>query len=663
MRNLIVYNPTTRHQYYSWLPKPAKVNKKEVATFTITPHNDPRKIRTKRLALTNDINADKARVWFGGIEQTKTTGTSTPKDTPALKRFCHPIHTIPTNSDGTLAVQKVLTGKVDAPLEDTALIMCHYGDDPVRLKATYNAMDWTVKTSPAPINMIMVEATKANETTGMKDYCSKHDITYVERKRTAKNEGMFLKEALWTIGAKEAIKDKGITKLIFLDADASFVHQDWARATANALDTYDVVSPHWCYYYADQPEASMRRTYTSAGYIHSEKIRGRQGFPGLSVGMTKDYFTNQMQSRIPNQVFGIGDSLLWAVMMGNRYTNQHPLVGHTLTPTELNGRYPLAKVGHAGQIIAHHYHGPMTDRSYNGRHYISYTSMPVHGQAMEYDKNDMPVWRDNSKARVARKAFSEVSVQAKQSTVTISTDIIRAIYDKHALEEYGSFTKDNPLVITCLLRSGGEYGPKHVHWLKKQFDRNLLAPFRFVCQSDIDVPGIETIPLTLSIRDAPTWWSQAEHYQNIWGDSSVLTCDLDTVIMRPFTPHQCPVGEFYMLREVHNWAYNQNVTWGGGLTFFRGDMSAIYDKYVEDLDKGGHHTPHYTSIYPQEYILRPLYTLGICPQDIETHFCYRYYQDNNIRVGDEAHFAIFPNRPKPWDLPADHPALPELDPL
>lgn len=76
------------------------------------------------------------------------------------------------------------------------------------------------------------------------------------------------------------------------------------------------------------------------------------------------------------------------------------------------------------------------------------------------------------------------------------------------------------MVIACVLRSGGDFGPEHVQWLAKQVPG-------VVCLSDVAVPGVETIPLR---TDWPGWWSKMEMFgPSLEGD--VLMMDLDVVVL------------------------------------------------------------------------------------------------------------------------------------
>lgn len=80
--------------------------------------------------------------------------------------------------------------------------------------------------------------------------------------------------------------------------------------------------------------------------------------------------------------------------------------------------------------------------------------------------------------------------------------------------------------VVCVLRSGGEYAPAHVTRLRDQVAEHLPgAAFR--CLSDIDVPGVETIPLR---HQWPGWWAKLELFRPDLCDDW-LFFDLDTSIV------------------------------------------------------------------------------------------------------------------------------------
>jgi hypothetical protein len=71
-----------------------------------------------------------------------------------------------------------------------------------------------------------------------------------------------------------------------------------------------------------------------------------------------------------------------------------------------------------------------------------------------------------------------------------------------------------------------KYTPENVKWLKKQVHK-FHPELRFVCLSDVNVDGVETIPLK---HGWPGWWSKIELYKY----SNLFYLDLDVVITQPF---------------------------------------------------------------------------------------------------------------------------------
>jgi len=82
--------------------------------------------------------------------------------------------------------------------------------------------------------------------------------------------------------------------------------------------------------------------------------------------------------------------------------------------------------------------------------------------------------------------------------------------------------------VVTVLRSGGEYEPKHVLAMQRQVAQ--WAPdAMYECLSDIDIPGVKCTPLRHSW---PGWWAKLELFRpDIEG--GYLYTDLDNVIVGP----------------------------------------------------------------------------------------------------------------------------------
>jgi hypothetical protein len=70
------------------------------------------------------------------------------------------------------------------------------------------------------------------------------------------------------------------------------------------------------------------------------------------------------------------------------------------------------------------------------------------------------------------------------------------------------------------------YSPIWVQRLKAMVARNLSLPHRFVCLSNVEVPGVEVVPLR---QRWPGWWAKLELFGHDLG-SRVLYLDLDVLV-------------------------------------------------------------------------------------------------------------------------------------
>lgn len=94
------------------------------------------------------------------------------------------------------------------------------------------------------------------------------------------------------------------------------------------------------------------------------------------------------------------------------------------------------------------------------------------------------------------------------------------------------------LTIACVLWvgdfEGRRYSPAWVYRLRDLVAANLARPHRFVCLSNVDVPGVETFRLQ---TDWPGWWAKVEMFNPALelGDR-VLYLDLDVYITGALEP-------------------------------------------------------------------------------------------------------------------------------
>jgi hypothetical protein len=145
-------------------------------------------------------------------------------------------------------------------------------------------------------------------------------------------------------------------------------------------------------------------------------------------------------------------------------------------------------------------------------------------------------------------------------------------------------SNDLPVVV-CVLKSGTwrprpdysvSYGPAHVQWLRDQFLARVTQPHRFVCMTDLQIPGVETRPLT---DDLPGWWSKLEIFREF---RSAAYVDLDTVIVGDVSRYLFEKHRFTVSAGIHvlrNGAINSS------LMCWDGDYRWIYEEFIARKDE------------------------------------------------------------------------------
>jgi hypothetical protein len=126
--------------------------------------------------------------------------------------------------------------------------------------------------------------------------------------------------------------------------------------------------------------------------------------------------------------------------------------------------------------------------------------------------------------------------------------------------------------VACVLRSGGAYSPIWVQRLAAGVRRNSPPCTRFVCLSDVNVPGVETIPLQY---DWPRWWPKIEAFRL---PGRVMLLDLDKVVVGPLDDMLSWTGERAILRDFHRAGMI-----GSAVVLWEADgMRSVWDAFIRD---------------------------------------------------------------------------------
>ena len=184
------------------------------------------------------------------------------------------------------------------------------------------------------------------------------------------------------------------------------------------------------------------------------------------------------------------------------------------------------------------------------------------------------------------------------------------------------------VVNVCVLRSGGEYGPEHVQWLARQVPG-------IVCLSDVDVPGIEVVPLEYNW---PGWWSKTELFSgSIAGD--LMFYDLDTVVLKPLEmPDRTTV-----LRD-----FCKPSRMGSGLMYIaEQDKDVVWNAWLED--PAGHMARcgrRGDQMFLDRYI-------GSAQKWQDIAAVYSYKEHCRTGLPADAVVVCFHGKPRPWAVSAD----------
>mgnify|MGYP006097303351 FL=1 len=90
----------------------------------------------------------------------------------------------------------------------------------------------------------------------------------------------------------------------------------------------------------------------------------------------------------------------------------------------------------------------------------------------------------------------------------------------------------NPQINVVCVKYGTKYTDEDVTRLYRMVERNLSLPFSFYCLSDTNIPGIQTIPLDMSLDLETYWWKMCLFNLN-WNCPTIYF-DLDIIIQNNF---------------------------------------------------------------------------------------------------------------------------------
>lgn len=371
-------------------------------------------------------------------------------------------------------------------LDDIAIIQCFYGTNLNRIEAAIRAVKNNIFSDPGPKDYIFVEAQK-NKSDAVFSFLKKYKINYKFIKIPPQSDGLFLKTALWNIGATMT----DASKLCFVDADVAFCNKNWLAEANEAFNQYDVLSLSKLVYYENNPERD--RLIQTIGYRLMSGTYNNNAHIGFNIGMTRHAYED-VYGRF--EAFNMhDDSWIWSKILGTDIKKE--LVGWIpYKPTdEIKYGLPL-KVGSCESICCHLDHSYENELKYVGYGYLSYVATEYPFQDITYDKSDpytLPIWNDTLEAKTIKACFKELD--EIQLDKKIDTAQLEQIYVRNATKIYGSIDDENPLIIITMYYE--DFKHKDPSIIQKHFDmlsQYSDVPFTYVCFSNVEVDGIDTIP-------------------------------------------------------------------------------------------------------------------------------------------------------------------------
>lgn len=192
-------------------------------------------------------------------------------------------------------------------------------------------------------------------------------------------------------------------------------------------------------------------------------------------------------------------------------------------------------------------------------------------------------------------------------------------------------------LITCVLKSGGEFKPEHVARLEKQIVIDHL-----VCLTDMDVDCYK-IPLK---HNLPGWWSKMELFRpDIKGD--ILFFDLDTEIVGDIS-HYTNLDATHVLNDF----YWPKRSIGSGMMYIKQkDKKKVWDHFSANFDqiiKENRGDQDYLNRFFFQNAKRWQHEF---PNEIFSYKKHVKRHDNHFEGGfdkDNARVICYHGKPRPW---------------
>lgn len=136
------------------------------------------------------------------------------------------------------------------------------------------------------------------------------------------------------------------------------------------------------------------------------------------------------------------------------------------------------------------------------------------------------------------------------------------------------------VTVACVLRSGGEYVPLHVHALKRSLDEHLPG-HRFLCLTDDDrIPRSWRVPLEHGL---PGWHAKVELCRPDL-EGPIFYVDLDMIVRGPLRPMVENLGGSICLRDLYRGRHDPTALQSALMLLTEEDRALVWREWLERPD-------------------------------------------------------------------------------
>lgn len=202
-------------------------------------------------------------------------------------------------------------------------------------------------------------------------------------------------------------------------------------------------------------------------------------------------------------------------------------------------------------------------------------------------------------------------------------------------------------LVACVLRSGGDYGPKHVRWLNKMVGQHM-PDWSFAVWTDVSV-GMDFGEIKLQ-TDWPKWWAKFEAYRDTYDCTwPMLMIDLDTVFLKTLEIRPEHKDEMLIIRDPWKDGNRFPERLGGGFMYLpTWARQTLWDDFNRrggrDIigEVGGDDQPYLHSLFKDK-------ALRFQDEYVDEIVSYKVHV-KGIGLQEDNKVVYFHGQPRPWDV-------------